>query len=103
MIVGSKSIRNPITKEEGMRALALCCCIVALGIVASPAMAGRGADTDAAGGATTTAAANSSPTPATKADPASKPAPSSSEIESELQQMRDLLESQSKQLQEQQQ
>jgi hypothetical protein len=88
-----------------MRALAFCCCIAALGIVASPAMAraGGGADKDAAGGATTTATANSSSTPAIKAEPASKPAPSSSEIESELQQMRDLLESQSKQLQEQQQ
>src|ERR1700690_2271669 len=102
MTVGSKLIRNPITKEERMRALAVCYCIVALGIVTSPAMArpGGGADKDAAGGATTTAAANSSPTPATKADPAPKPGPSSAEIETELQQMRDLLESQSKQLQE---
>ena len=88
-----------------MRALALCCCVIALGLVASPAMAraGGGADNNAAAGTATTAAANSDPSPAAKAEPASKPAPSSSEIESELQQMRDLLEAQSKQIAEQQQ
>jgi hypothetical protein len=87
-----------------MRALALCC-IAALALAVSPAM-GRpagGADKDPAGPTTTATAANTNSAPATTAEPAAKPAPSSSEIESELQQMRDLLESQSKQLQEQQQ
>ena len=76
--------------------------ILALGLIASPASAG----TDAAPGntpATTTDASaappNSSTPPAPK-DPSVKPAakPAASSLESELAEMRDLLESQSKQL-----
>jgi hypothetical protein len=76
-------------------------CILALGFAAAPAMARAG---DAANNAqpanagTTAPAAN---TTATKPDPAAQPA-ANSEMESELQQLRDLLEAQSKQLQDQQ-
>jgi len=76
-----------------MRAFWLC--IVALGLAVSPAMAGTGAggDKDSAGtGATSTSA---------KAEPAPKESPSSLDIQNELQQMRDLLESQSKQIEQQ--
>jgi hypothetical protein len=76
-----------------MRAFWLC--IVALGLAVSPAMAGTGAgsDKDSAGnGAANTAA---------KAEPAPKGSPSSLEIENELQQMRDLLQTQSKQIEQQ--
>jgi hypothetical protein len=79
----------------------LCTCIVALGLAALPAMAGTGANSDkdsAANGATSTAPAAA---PAAKADPASKAEASSLEIENELQQLRDLLENQSKQIQKQ--
>jgi len=89
-----------------MRVLATC--IVALGLSVSPALAGTTAP-----GTNDSAASNTSPTtgaqPATappavaKTDPAAKPEPSSSEVAAELQQLRDLLEAQSKQLQEQQQ
>jgi hypothetical protein len=89
-----------------MRVLATC--IVALGLAVSPALAGTTAP-----GTNDSAASNTSPTtgaqPATappavaKTDPAAKPEPSSSEVAAELQQLRDLLEAQSKQLQEQQQ
>ncbi len=79
----------------------LCICIVALGLAAWPAMAGTGAPGDkdsAANGATSASAAAA---PAAKADPSSKAEASSLEIENELQQLRDLLETQSKQLQKQ--
>jgi TolA-binding protein len=64
-------------------------------------MAGTGASGDkdsAANGATSTSAAA---VPAAKADPSSKAEASSLEIENELQQLRDLLETQSKQIQQQ--
>ena len=91
-----------------MRVLATC--IVALGLIASPAMAGttatgdKGTSPAATGAATTTAQPDSGPTPAsTPAAAAATPAkPEESSMESELQQLRDLLEAQSKQLQEQQ-
>ncbi|MGA2510917.1 MAG: hypothetical protein ABSG27_11860 [Candidatus Acidiferrales bacterium] len=74
-------------------------CIVALGLVAAPAMAGNGTNNDsAANGATNTPAPGTS---AAKADPAAA-SPSSLELESELQQLRDLVGAQAKQLQEQQ-
>src|SRR5208282_4745322 len=74
-------------------------CIVALGLLAAPAMAGNGTNNDsAANGATNTPAPGTS---AAKADPAAA-SPSSLELESELQQLRDLVGAQAKQLQEQQ-
>lgn len=94
-----------------MRALAICA--VVLGLIVSPTMARAGGpgDKDSANkaGATNGESAASAtpaagaPASAATADPAGKPAPSSMEVESELRQMRDLLEAQSKQLQEQQQ
>jgi len=89
-----------------MRALAAC--MVALGLVALPAMAGTGGagDKDAAAGSNAPAAAAVSANPSAtvaKADSAGKAEPSSMATESELQQLRELLESQAKQLQEQQQ
>jgi hypothetical protein len=79
-------------------------CILALGLAVTPAMAGTGNATDkdsAAGG--TSAAANTSSSAAPAAAPAAKageqPA-ASSQLESELQELRTLLESQSKQSQE---
>lgn len=94
-----------------MRALAICA--VVLGLIVSPAMtkAGGPGDKDSANKAGATngdSAANATPAvgapaPAATADPAAKAAPSSMEVESELRQMRDLLEAQAKQLQEQQQ
>ena len=94
-----------------MRALAACA--VVLGLIVSPtiARAGGPGDKDSANkaGATTgNSAANATsaagaPAPAATADAAAKAEPSSMEVESELRQMRDLLEAQSKQLQEQQQ
>jgi hypothetical protein len=89
-----------------MRALAAC--ILSLGLVVLPALAatGNAADKDAAAGARTSSSASaaSSPAPAAapNADPAPKAEASSSEISAELQQLRDLLESQAKQLQQQQ-
>ena len=71
-------------------------CIVALGLVAAPAMAGNGTNNDsAANGATNTPAPGTS---AAKADPAAA-SPSSLELENELQQLRDLVGAQAKQLQ----
>ncbi len=94
-----------------MRALATCA--VVLGLIVSPtvARAGGPGDKDAAnkasatngGSAANTASAAGAPAAATTADSAGKAAPSSMEVESELRQMRDLLEAQAKQLQEQQQ
>ena len=89
-----------------MRVLAAC--TIALGLVALPAMAAAGGagEKDAAAGLNAPAATASPANPtaaAAKADPAGKAEPSSLATESELQQLRDLLESQAKQLQEQQQ
>jgi hypothetical protein len=90
-----------------MRVLATC--ILAVGLVVSPAIAGTGpaGDKDGPAANTSTSAATqpaSSPAAAaSSAAPASKSEASSSEISAELQQLRDLLESQAKQLQEQQQ
>src|SRR5271167_1590124 len=89
-----------------MRVLATC--IVALGLVVSPALAGPptpGTNDSPAANTTATTAAQpaAAPAPAATADPAAKPEPSSSEVAAELEQLRDLLEAQSKQLQEQQQ
>jgi hypothetical protein len=91
-----------------MRALATC--IVALFLAASPLVA-KAAGTGANGNPSTTEAKNSAapaqPGNASAADPKANAAataqPSSSELESELQELRDLLESQSRQIQEQQQ
>jgi hypothetical protein len=83
-----------------MRVLATC--ILALGIAASPVMAGTGTPSAAgASGSAEATAAPASSTPAAKSDPAAKPEPSSLELQSELQQLRDLIEAQSKQLQQQ--
>lgn len=91
-----------------MRALATC--IVALGLAASPLLAraaGLGEnDSRAAAETKNTAAAVQPGNPSTaesKADPAAKAEPSSSELENELQEVRDLLQAQTKQLEEQQQ
>ncbi|HTX13928.1 MAG TPA: hypothetical protein VMD77_01450 [Candidatus Baltobacteraceae bacterium] len=77
-----------------MRAFWLC--IVALGLAVSPAMAGTGAggDNDSAGNGATNTAAKADPAPAASS-------PSSLEIENELQQLRELLQTQSKELQDQ--
>ncbi len=71
-------------------------CIVAFGLAVSPAMAGAGGggDKDSAGGA-----ASSTPAVTAKAEPAAQPAPTSLELANQLQLLRDLLESQSKQFQ----
>ena len=94
-----------------MRALAICA--VVLGLIVSPAItrAGGPGDKDSANKAGATngnSAANATsatgdPAPEATANAAPKAEPSSVEVESELQQMRDLLEAQNKQLQEQQQ
>ena len=89
-----------------MRVLATC--IVALGIVVSPVLAGTAApgDKDSPAANTNTTAGTqpaTAPPAVAKTDPAAKLEPSSSEVAAELQQLRDLLEAQSKQLQEQQQ
>jgi hypothetical protein len=92
-----------------MRALASC--IVALGVILSPAMAGAGgaADKDSAGVAGTNAPATAANAPeptkaatASNAGATAKPAEASS-LESELQQLRGLLEAQAQQLQAQSQ
>jgi hypothetical protein len=86
-----------------MRVLATC--IVALGLVASPAIAGGGGGTgnDPATGANTPAvAANSAAPTANPKAAAEQPSPSSMEVAAELQQLRDLLESQALQLKQQQ-
>src|SRR5690242_7876517 len=94
-----------------MRALAICAVVLGLIVPPTVARAGGPGDKDSANkaGATNGESAASAtpapgaPAPAAMADAAAKAAPSSMEVESELQQMRDLLEAQSKQLQEQQQ
>jgi hypothetical protein len=90
-----------------MRALAAC--ILALGLAASPAMASSTAPGDKDSAATSnsssssTAATQPANAPAATADPATKAEPSSMEVSTELQQLRELLESQARQLAEQQQ
>ncbi|HUJ82957.1 MAG TPA: hypothetical protein VLW83_13805 [Candidatus Acidoferrales bacterium] len=91
-----------------MRALATC--IVAFCLAASPVLA-KAAGTGANDSPSTTEAKNSAtavqpgnaPAADPKANAAAKAEPSSSELESEMQELRDLLESQSRQIQEQQQ
>jgi hypothetical protein len=84
-----------------MRALAAW--IVALGLVASPAMAGTGV----AGDKESPAAASATSASSTAAQPGNAPVaaarPAESSVAAELQQLRDLLEAQAKQLEEQQQ
>lgn len=77
---------------------ALWTCILALGFAAAPAMAGAG---DGANNAQPANAGTTAPAANTTATTAAQPA-ANSEMESELQQLRDLLEAQSKQLQDQQ-
>jgi hypothetical protein len=105
---GSGTVEHSVFnfKEEVMRALATCA--VVLGLIVSPTMARAGGPGDKesankASAANGSSAANATPAAAPTADPAGKAAPSSTEVESELHQMRDLLEAQAKQLQEQQQ
>jgi hypothetical protein len=91
-----------------MRALATC--IVAFCLAASPVLA-KAAGTGANDSPSTTGAKNSAtaaqpgnvPAADPKAGASAKAEPSSSELESEMQELRDLLESQSRQIQEQQQ
>src|SRR5580698_8698685 len=75
-----------------MRALAW---ILALGLVASPAMARAGAGEKDSSGSTSATNAPASP----KAEPAKAPEPSSLELANEIQQLRNLIESQSAQIQ----
>src|SRR5580658_3098170 len=90
-----------------MRALAAC--ILALGLAASPVMASSAAPGDKDSAATSNSGSSSTTTaqpanaPAATADPAAKAEPSSMEVSTELQQLRELLESQARQLAEQQQ
>jgi hypothetical protein len=77
---------------------ALWTCILALGFAAAPAMARAG---DGANNAQPANAGTTAPAANTNATTAAQPA-ANSEMESELQQLRDLLEAQSKQLQDQQ-
>lgn len=91
-----------------MRVLATC--VLALGLAAAPAFARAGGTGDndssaaAASKSSTSAASSSTPSAASSnGSPANaEPAPSSLELESELHQMRELLESQTRQLEEQQ-
>ncbi len=82
--------------------------IVALGLIAAPAMAGTGGakDNDSASSASATGAAVAAPQPANApaaASTAASPAkPAESSMESELRELRDLLAAQAKQLEEQQ-
>jgi hypothetical protein len=84
-----------------MRALATC--ILALGLVASPAMANGAAPGDKDPAATSNTTSTTAAQPANAPAPAAKAEPSSMEVATELQQLRELLEAQAKQLQEQQQ
>lgn len=88
-----------------MRALAAC--VLALGLAVSPAMANNAApgdkDSAASSSSALTAAAQPANPPAAKPDPASKAEPSSMEVANQLQQLRELLDAQARQLAEQQQ
>lgn len=84
-----------------MRALAWC--ILAVGLVATPAMAAGGGNNGAASPTSAAAAAQPANAPAAASNAASPAKPTESSMESELQELRDLLAAQAKQLQEQQQ
>jgi hypothetical protein len=89
-----------------MRVLAAC--ILALGLAVSPVMASNAAPEDKDSATTSnstssTAATQPANAPAATADPATKAEPSNLEVSTELQQLRELLESQARQLAEQQQ
>ncbi len=78
--------------------------ILALGLAVLPAMAGTGntTDKDSAAGSNTSTAANTSstvPAPAPSANAGDKPAAANSQLETELQELKALLESQSKESQ----
>jgi len=81
---------------------ALVASVVALGLAVSPALANNAAPGDKDPGAATTAPAATAQ-PANASASAEKAAPSSMEVATQLEQMRELLESQSRQLAEQQQ
>jgi hypothetical protein len=94
------SSRKINSKEEGMRALATW--LLALGLVASPALAGNGGAGDGKDGDKKNSAAvnkdtSGSASADSKADPAAKPA----SLENEVQQLRDLIEAQTKLLKDQ--
>jgi hypothetical protein len=94
------SIRKLNAKEEGMRVLATW--LLALGLVASPALAGNGGagdgkDGDKKSSAAVTKDTSGSTSADSKADPAAKPA----SLENEVQQLRDLIEAQTKLLKDQ--
>ena len=76
-----------------MRALAAW--ILALGLVATPAMAGAGGTGEGDSASKSANSASASP----KAEPAKAAEPSSVELANEIQQLRDLIESQSAQIQ----
>jgi len=86
-----------------MRVLAAC--ILALGLAASPALANNAApgDKDPGSAAASTSSSASAAQPASAPAPAAKAEPSSMEVATQLEQMRELLESQARQLAEQQQ
>lgn len=86
-----------------MRALAAC--VLALGLAVSPAMANSAApgDKDSAASSSSASTAAAQPANAATPDPASKAAPSSMEVANQLQQLRELLDAQARQLAEQQQ
>jgi hypothetical protein len=94
-------------KEERMRAIARC--ILAVGLVASPAIAGKGGarsnENPATASSSKAAALAAQPANATAAAPntASPAKPAEPAMETELQQLRDALAVQARQLQEQQQ
>jgi hypothetical protein len=88
-----------------MRVIASWCCALLLVLSAVPAMAaGNGTGGGDSSSSSANTAASAAATPANSPVPAASAAqPASSAMESELQQMRELLEAQAKQLQEQQQ
>lgn len=83
-----------------MRALAWC--ILAVGLVASPTMAAGGGNNGAASPPGAPAAVEPAKAPAAAPNAASPAKPAESSMESELQELRDLLTAQARQLQEQQ-
>jgi hypothetical protein len=88
-----------------MRALAAC--VLALGIAVAPAMANSNSPADDNSAATSSSSSAASAQPANAPAPAANASPakaeSSSEVSAELQEMRELLEAQARQLAEQQQ
>ena len=76
--------------------------ILALGLVVSPAMANNAAPGDKDPGASSNAPATAATQPANAPAAAANAAPSSMEVATQLRELRELLEAQSKQLQEQQ-